>query len=143
MGKARVLNSHRPGPKAPQEDVQAIQSAATAESSSLDVAASLRCCFRLEGLLDVLVVQELVPERHGIIGSAAQRRSAAGRPTTAKEVIEEDSSFYRIIQSVLVAHLHGNAAQISVEIGRGSVPSTSQPSFLELEETLSTIPAEG
>jgi chemotaxis protein MotA len=42
-----------------------------------------------------------------------------------------------------VAHLHGNAAQISVEIGRGSVPSPSQPSFLELEETLGAIPAEG
>ena len=58
-------------------------------------------------------------------------------------VIEEDGSFYKIIQSVLVAHLHGNAAQISVEIGRGSVPTTAQPTFLELEETLSAIPAEG
>jgi chemotaxis protein MotA len=44
---------------------------------------------------------------------------------------------------VLVAHLHGNAAQISVEIGRGNVPSGAQPSFLELEEALSAIPAEG
>jgi chemotaxis protein MotA len=57
-------------------------------------------------------------------------------------VIDEDASFYQIIQSVLVAHLHGNAAQISVEIGRGSVPSPAQPSFLELEEALSAIPAE-
>jgi chemotaxis protein MotA len=71
---------------------------------------------------------------YGLVGPMAARM---------KEVIEEDGSFYKIIQSVLVAHLHGNAAQISVEIGRGSVPSTSQPSFLELEETLSTIPAEG
>jgi chemotaxis protein MotA len=59
-----------------------------------------------------------------------------------KEVVDEDGAFYRIIQSVLVAHLHGNAAQISVEIGRGSVPSAAQPSFLELEETLGTIPAD-
>lgn len=57
-------------------------------------------------------------------------------------VIEEDSSFYKIIQSVLVAHLHGNAAQISVEIGRGNVPSAAQPSFIELEEALSAIPNE-
>jgi chemotaxis protein MotA len=63
--------------------------------------------------------------------------------TRMKEVIEEEGSFYRIIQSVLVAHLHGNAAQISVEIGRGNVPSGAQPSFLELEEALSNIPAEG
>jgi len=59
-----------------------------------------------------------------------------------KGIVEEEGAFYRIIQSVLVAHLHGNAAQISVEIGRGNVPSEAQPSFLELEETLSTMPPE-
>jgi len=41
-----------------------------------------------------------------------------------------------------VAHLHGNAAQISVEIGRGSVPSQAQPSFNELEEALTASPAD-
>jgi chemotaxis protein MotA len=63
--------------------------------------------------------------------------------TRMKEIVEEEASFYRIIQAVLVAHLHGNAAQISVEIGRGNVPSGAQPSFLELEEALSNSPAEG
>jgi chemotaxis protein MotA len=63
--------------------------------------------------------------------------------TRMKGIVEEEGSFYRIIQSVLVAHLHGNAAQISVEIGRGEVPSEAQPSFLELEETLSAIPVDG
>jgi chemotaxis protein MotA len=71
---------------------------------------------------------------YGLVGPMATRMAA---------VIEEDGSFYKIIQSVLVAHLHGNAAQISVEIGRGNVPSGAQPSFLELEEALSTIPPEG
>ena len=71
---------------------------------------------------------------YGLVGPMAARMAA---------VIEEDGAFYKIIQSVLVAHLHGNAAQISVEIGRGNVPSGAQPSFLELEETLSAIPAEG
>jgi len=71
---------------------------------------------------------------YGMVGPMATRM---------KEVIEEEGSFYKIIQSVLVAHLHGNAAQISVEIGRGNVPSGAQPSFLELEEALSTIPNEG
>ncbi|MDP3174169.1 flagellar motor stator protein MotA [Phenylobacterium sp.] len=70
---------------------------------------------------------------YGLVGPMATR---------LKNVIEEDGAFYRIIQSVLVAHLHGNAAQISVEIGRGSVPSGAQPSFLELEEALSAIPNE-
>ncbi len=62
--------------------------------------------------------------------------------TRMKDVVDEEGAFYRIIQAVLVAHLHGNAAQISVEIGRGNVPSGAQPSFLELEEALSNIPAE-
>ena len=70
---------------------------------------------------------------YGLVGPMAQR---------LKDVIEEDGSFYKIIQAVLVAHLHGNAAQISVEIGRGNVPSAAQPSFLELEEALSAIPTE-
>ncbi|GGZ42919.1 flagellar motor stator protein MotA [Asticcacaulis endophyticus] len=71
---------------------------------------------------------------YGLVGPFATRLSG---------IVEEEGAFYKIIQSVLVAHLHGNAAQISVEIGRGSVPSTMQPSFLEMEEALNTIPAEG
>ena len=57
-----------------------------------------------------------------------------------KEIYDEEHAFYLIIQSVLVAHVHGNAAQISVEIGRGNVPTKSQPTFAELEEALSDIP---
>ncbi len=57
------------------------------------------------------------------------------------QIYDEESIFYKIIQAVLVAHLHGNAAQISVEIGRGNVPSAFQPSFAELEEAVSTVQA--
>jgi chemotaxis protein MotA len=64
---------------------------------------------------------------YGIVGPIAQRLNA---------VIEHDAQFYKIIRDVLVAHLHGNAAQVSVEIGRGSVPTPLQPSFLQLEEAL-------
>ena len=70
---------------------------------------------------------------YGLVGPMAARMGA---------VIDEDAAIYKIIQAVLVAHLHGNAAQISVEIGRGSVPSGAQPSFLELEEALSNIPTD-
>jgi chemotaxis protein MotA len=70
---------------------------------------------------------------YGLVGPMATRLQA---------VVNEDGAFYKIIQAVLVAHLHGNAAQISVEIGRGHVPSPSQPSFNELEEALSQIPPE-
>jgi chemotaxis protein MotA len=70
---------------------------------------------------------------YGLVGPFATRLTA---------VVNEDGSFYKIIQAVLVAHLHGNAAQISVEIGRGHVPSPAQPSFAELEEALGQIPNE-
>jgi chemotaxis protein MotA len=60
-----------------------------------------------------------------------------------KAVIDEDALFYHVIRDILVAHLHGNAAQVSVEIGRGSVPSEYQPSFQEMEAALSAIPPDG
>ena len=42
--------------------------------------------------------------------------------TRLKSIVDEDALFYHVIRDILVAHLHGNAAQVSVEIGRGSVP---------------------
>ena len=69
---------------------------------------------------------------YGLVGPMAAR---------LKAVVDEEAAFYAIIRSVLVAHLHGNAAQISVEIGRGVVPSASQPSFATLEEALTNMPA--
>lgn len=68
---------------------------------------------------------------YGLVGPFASR---------LKAVVDEEGAFYKIIQAVLVAHLHGNAAQISVEIGRGNIPSDHQPSFLEMEEALGAIP---
>ena len=63
----------------------------------------------------------------------------AGRLT---QVYEAEGLFYQIIRDVLVSHLHGNAAQISVEIGRGNVPTVMQPSFYQLEEAINEIPPE-
>jgi len=68
---------------------------------------------------------------YGIVGPISVR---------LKSIIDEETLFYHVIRDILVAHLHGNAAQISVEIGRGSVPSESQPSFQELEEVINNIP---
>ena len=71
---------------------------------------------------------------YGFVGPFAARLGA---------VVDEEGKFYEIIKSVLVAHLHGNAAQISVEIGRGNVPSSAQPSFAEMEEALNSAPEPG
>src|ERR1700761_3542755 len=70
---------------------------------------------------------------YGIVGPMGAR---------LKSIVDEDAMFYHVIRDILVAHLHGNAAQISVEIGRGNVPSTAQPSFAELEEALNATPME-
>ncbi|MEZ5937193.1 MAG: flagellar motor stator protein MotA [Hyphomonadaceae bacterium] len=67
---------------------------------------------------------------YGFVGPFAARMA---------QVIDEESAFYKIIKDILVAHLHGNAAQVSVEIGRGQIPSANQPSFAELEEALNAV----
>ncbi|HEX4891399.1 MAG TPA: flagellar motor stator protein MotA [Alphaproteobacteria bacterium] len=59
-----------------------------------------------------------------------------------KAIEDEDFQFYCIIRDMLVAHLQGNAPQVSVEIGRGRVPTYMQPNFLELETALGEIPPE-
>lgn len=68
---------------------------------------------------------------YGLVGPFAARMA---------QVIDEEGKFYHIIKDVLVAHLHGNAAQISVEIGRGNIPTPAQPTFAELEEALNNAP---
>ena len=68
---------------------------------------------------------------YGIVGPMGMR---------LKAIVDEEGLFYHVIRDILVAHLHGNAAQVSVEIGRGSVPSEAQPTFQELEEALNAIP---
>ncbi len=70
---------------------------------------------------------------YGFVGPIAGRLS---------QVFGEQAQFYQIIRDVLVSHLHGNAAQISVEIGRGNVPTALQPSFYQLEEAINEIPPE-
>lgn len=55
------------------------------------------------------------------------------------QVYEEDHSFYLIIRAVLVSHLHGNAPQISIEIGRTNIPTAFTPSFLDMEAKLNEV----
>src|SRR5579871_5783987 len=71
---------------------------------------------------------------YGVVGPLGTRLMA---------IADEDSRFYQVIRDILVAHLHGNAAQVSVEIGRGSVPGEYQPSFQEMEAALNSIPPDG
>ncbi len=70
---------------------------------------------------------------YGFVGPMASR---------LKAILEEEAQFFFIIRDVLVSHLHGNPPQISVEVGRGNVPTEVQPSFAKLEEAIKEIPPE-
>lgn len=63
--------------------------------------------------------------------------------TKAQQSLDEEQQFYFIIKDILVAHLKGSAPQISMEIGRGNVPSYYQPTFLELETFTNDLKVEG
>ena len=69
---------------------------------------------------------------YGFIGPIASKLN---------QVYDQDHQFYNIIRAVLVSHLQGNAPQISVEIGRGNVPTIYQPSFQDMEQHLQNLPA--
>ncbi len=64
---------------------------------------------------------------YGIVGPIAAR---------LRGVVEEEAKYYEMIRAVLVAHLHGNAPQVSVESGRKVVPTPLMPSFAELETAI-------
>ncbi len=67
---------------------------------------------------------------YGLVGPMAAK---------LKSVYDEERKFYEAIKAVLVAHLHGQAPQISIETGRKSLPTSVMPSFFELEEAISGL----
>ena len=64
---------------------------------------------------------------------------AAPFATRLKGVVEEESKYFEVIRAVLVAHLHGNPPQISVETGRKMAPNQHMPSFVELEQAVQSL----
>ena len=56
------------------------------------------------------------------------------------QILAEDGHFMALVKIILVAHLQGNAPQISVELGRRMCPTHCMPSFLELEEAIAELP---
>lgn len=69
---------------------------------------------------------------YGLLGPIASKLN---------QTIDQDHQFYIIIKAVLVAHLQGNAPQVSVEIGRSNIPTIYQPKFSEMEPIISALPA--
>lgn len=64
---------------------------------------------------------------------------AAPCATRIKCIVEADAKYNEVIRAILVAHLHGNAPQVSVETGRKMVPNQHMPSFQELEAALQAL----
>jgi chemotaxis protein MotA len=56
------------------------------------------------------------------------------------QILQEDGNFMNLIKIILVAHLQGNAPQVSVELGRRSCPTHHMPGFTELEEAIAELP---
>jgi chemotaxis protein MotA len=67
---------------------------------------------------------------YGFFGPFAQKMG---------QVCDDEHAFALTIKAVLVSHLHGNAPQISVEIGRTNVPTKYQAKFAEMEDLLNEV----
>jgi chemotaxis protein MotA len=67
---------------------------------------------------------------YGLAGPCASRM---------KSMAEEESKYFEVIRAVLVAHLHGNAPQVSVETGRKMAPNQHMPTFFELENAVQDL----
>ncbi|VAV98837.1 Flagellar motor rotation protein MotA [hydrothermal vent metagenome] len=87
-------------------------------------------------ILGAMIGGALVGTFLGILISYTIASPIAGR---LQQIIDEESHFFNVIKDIIVSHLHGNAPQISVEIGRKSVPGHLQPSFYDLDEAVNEL----
>jgi len=67
---------------------------------------------------------------YGMVGPIAARLQG---------IVEEEAKYFEVIRAVIVAHLHGNAPQVSVETGRKMAPNQHMPSFQEMEEAVQAV----
>jgi chemotaxis protein MotA len=64
---------------------------------------------------------------YGLVGPISSRM---------KQVVDEEARYLEVIRAILVAHLHENPPQISIETGRKMVPNEYMPTFNGLETSL-------
>jgi chemotaxis protein MotA len=87
-------------------------------------------------VLGAMIGSALVGTFLGVLLAYGMAGPFAGR---LKGVVEEEAKFYEVIRAVLVAHLHGNAPQVSVETGRKMAPNQHMPTFAELEQAVQEV----
>ncbi len=88
-------------------------------------------------ILGALIGGALVGTFLGILVSYTIAAPMASR---LQQIIDEEGHIYDVMKDFIIAHLQGNAPQISAEIGRKAVPGGFQPSFYDLDEMLQEIP---
>jgi chemotaxis protein MotA len=84
-------------------------------------------------ILGAMIGSALVGTFLGVLLAYCLVAPIAGR---LKQVIEEEARFLEVIRATVIAHLHGNPPQVSIETGRKMVPNEFMPTFLNLEKTL-------
>lgn len=67
---------------------------------------------------------------YGLVGPIAGR---------LRGILEEEACMRGMVRHVITSYLGGLAPQVAVEVGRKSVPSRLQPSFEELDQTISDV----
>ena len=87
-------------------------------------------------VLGAMIGSALVGTFLGVLLAYGMAGPFAGR---LKGVVEEEAKFFEVIRAVLVAHLHGNAPQVSVETGRKMAPNQHMPTFAELEQAVQAV----
>lgn len=90
-------------------------------------------------ILGAMIGGALVGTFLGILISYTIASPLSGR---LQQIVDEESHFFNVIKDIIVSHLHGNAPQISVEIGRKSCPGHMQPTFYELDDLVNELPTD-
>jgi len=61
--------------------------------------------------------------------------------SAAKQILEDESSYFTCMKAGIIAHLQGYAPQVSVEFARKAVGHHNRPTFAEVEEACGNLPA--
>lgn len=60
--------------------------------------------------------------------------------SAAKQVMEEESTYFACMKAGITAHLQGYAPQVSVEFARKALAHHNRPTFAEVEEAVNNLP---
>ena len=61
--------------------------------------------------------------------------------SAAKQLMEDEASYFTCMKAGIIAHLQGYAPQVSVEFARKAIGHHNRPTFAEVEEACGNLPA--